>query len=162
MAKEASPPHPDFRFHRVVACRPRAVHGDAQFYLSSNSRAMSALGQKQTFHSAIVMSALPPKADMRGAKNKCGFGPKATSLLVRLRHRPLISAMTLPQLVSVSSEICLLFATFSTHSGHANSSISGAMRSAAGEMIIPKCRSQLLQVMLRGLDIETPPIFATR
>src|SRR5262245_10788751 len=77
MAKEASPPHPDFRFHRVVACRPRAVHGDAQFYLSSNSRAMSALGQKQTFHSAIVMSALPPKADMRGAKKQMWLWAKS-------------------------------------------------------------------------------------
>jgi hypothetical protein len=29
---------------------------------------MSALGQKQTFRSAIAMSALPPKADISGAK----------------------------------------------------------------------------------------------
>ena len=29
---------------------------------------MSALGQKRTIRSAIVMSALPPKADMRSAK----------------------------------------------------------------------------------------------
>src|SRR5262249_19218724 len=32
----------------VVACRPRAVHDDAQFYVSSNGRAMSALGHVWT------------------------------------------------------------------------------------------------------------------
>jgi len=31
-------------------------------------QSMSALGQKQTFRSAIVMSALPPKADIERAK----------------------------------------------------------------------------------------------
>src|SRR5262249_46063738 len=38
---------------------------------------MSAFGQKQTFRSAIVMSALPPKADMCGAPRDVRFGPKA-------------------------------------------------------------------------------------
>ena len=32
---------------------------------SGGGRAMSALGQKQTFRIAIFMSALPPKADMQ-------------------------------------------------------------------------------------------------
>ena len=38
---------------------------------------MSALGQKQTFRSAIVMSALPLEADMCGAKAKVRFVPRA-------------------------------------------------------------------------------------
>jgi hypothetical protein len=38
---------------------------------------MSAWGQKQTFRSAIAMSALPPKADMCGATTDVRFGPKA-------------------------------------------------------------------------------------
>src|SRR5262245_51777378 len=38
---------------------------------------MSALGQKQTFRSAIAMSALPPKADIRGAKRNVHYGPIA-------------------------------------------------------------------------------------
>jgi hypothetical protein len=38
---------------------------------------MSALGQKQTFAPQNVMSALPPKADMCGAKTDVRFGPKA-------------------------------------------------------------------------------------
>src|SRR5262245_18965880 len=38
---------------------------------------MSALGQKQTFASQNVMSALPPKADMCGAPAHVRFGPKA-------------------------------------------------------------------------------------
>src|SRR5262245_24794382 len=29
------------RFHRIAACRPRAVHDDAKFYVSSDRRAMS-------------------------------------------------------------------------------------------------------------------------
>src|SRR5262249_8129796 len=66
------------RFHRVVACRPRAVHGDAQFYVSSNGRAMSALGQKQTFAMQTGMSALPPCVDgselARTFLNVCSIG----------------------------------------------------------------------------------------
>jgi hypothetical protein len=38
---------------------------------------MSALGHKQTFRSAIAMSALPPKADMCGATWDVRFGPLA-------------------------------------------------------------------------------------
>jgi hypothetical protein len=38
---------------------------------------MSALGQKQTFAPQKVMSALPPKADIGGAKRNVRFGPKA-------------------------------------------------------------------------------------
>ena len=38
---------------------------------------MSAWGQKQTFGSAIIISALPPKADMCGALDYVRFGPKA-------------------------------------------------------------------------------------
>jgi len=39
---------------------------------------MSALGQKQTFAPQIVMSALPPKADMYGALAYVCFGPIRT------------------------------------------------------------------------------------
>ena len=38
---------------------------------------MSALGQKQTFRSAIVMSALPPKADICSALAHVRFVPIA-------------------------------------------------------------------------------------
>jgi len=38
---------------------------------------MSALGQKQTFALQQVMSALPPKADMFGARTEVCFGPIA-------------------------------------------------------------------------------------
>src|SRR4029450_10226263 len=38
---------------------------------------MSALGQKQTLAPQKVMSALPPKADIRGAKRNVCFGPIA-------------------------------------------------------------------------------------
>jgi hypothetical protein len=38
---------------------------------------MSALGHKRTFRGAIVMSALPPKADMCGAATDVRFGPIA-------------------------------------------------------------------------------------
>jgi hypothetical protein len=40
---------------------------------------MSAMGQKQTFRNAIVMSALPPKADMRAAEIMSAKGQKRTS-----------------------------------------------------------------------------------
>jgi hypothetical protein len=38
---------------------------------------MSALGQKQTWHSKIAMSALPPKADIRERNWDVRFVPKA-------------------------------------------------------------------------------------
>jgi hypothetical protein len=38
---------------------------------------MSASGQKQTFAVHKLMSALPPKADMSGARGDVRFGPKA-------------------------------------------------------------------------------------
>jgi hypothetical protein len=41
---------------------------------------MSALGQKQAFRSATVMSALPPKADMCGAISDVRHGPIADIL----------------------------------------------------------------------------------
>ena len=41
---------------------------------------MSALGQKQTFAAHKRMSALPPKADMCGAKRDVRSGPKADIL----------------------------------------------------------------------------------
>jgi hypothetical protein len=40
---------------------------------------MSALGHNRTFGGAIVMSALPPKADMCGAARDVRFGPIADS-----------------------------------------------------------------------------------
>ena len=48
--------------------------------------AMSALGQKQTFRSAIVMSALPPRADTGAAQINVRFVPKA-SLAANQRKR---------------------------------------------------------------------------
>ena len=44
---------------------------------------MSALGQKRTFASQKVMSALPSKADMCGAAWDVRFGPKADMGLCR-------------------------------------------------------------------------------
>jgi hypothetical protein len=41
---------------------------------------MSALGHKPTFAPQKVMSALPPKADMRGAKINVHYGPEANIL----------------------------------------------------------------------------------
>ena len=41
---------------------------------------MSALGQKQTFAPQEVMSALPPKADMCGARAHVCFGPQNLEL----------------------------------------------------------------------------------
>jgi hypothetical protein len=38
---------------------------------------MSALGHKRTFRSAIGVTALPPKADMCGAKGNVDSGPEA-------------------------------------------------------------------------------------
>ena len=40
---------------------------------------MSALGQKRTWPRLVVMSALPPKADMCGATTNVCFGPIADS-----------------------------------------------------------------------------------
>src|SRR5262249_54056013 len=67
---------------------------------------------------------------------------------------PFIFAMTLPQLVSESSVMASLFAIFSMHFGHANSSLSGVSRSAAGEMIVPIPRPHCLHVVLSGNDIN--------
>jgi hypothetical protein len=50
---------------------------------------MSALGQKQTFRSASAMSALPPKADMCGARGNVRFGPKADISVIRLQFSDL-------------------------------------------------------------------------
>ena len=49
----------------------KALHG------SNPKPLMSALGQKQTFRSAIVMSALPPKADIAESDWHVRFVPKA-------------------------------------------------------------------------------------
>src|SRR5262249_14189517 len=48
----------------------------------------SALGQKQTFRSAIAMSALPPKADIRRFSWNVRFGPKGG-----LMHRSRLCAV---------------------------------------------------------------------
>jgi hypothetical protein len=47
---------------------------------------MSALGQKQTCALQNVMSALPPKADMCGAKTDVGYGPKADIMWLLFDH----------------------------------------------------------------------------
>jgi hypothetical protein len=43
---------------------------------------MSALGQKQTYAAHNLMSALPPKADMRVAQGHVCFGPEADIALL--------------------------------------------------------------------------------
>jgi hypothetical protein len=49
---------------------------------------MSALGQKQTFRCVAVMSALPPKADIRRRGLDVRFVPKAeVGGIIRSRHR---------------------------------------------------------------------------
>src|SRR5262249_13085930 len=53
-----------------------------------------------------------------------------------------------------ASVMASLFAIFSMHFGHANSSLSGVSRSAAGEMIVPIPRPHCLHVMLSGNDIN--------
>jgi hypothetical protein len=53
---------------------------------------MSALGQKPTCAMQKGMSALPPKADIRGALAHVRFGPKADiDKLIRSPHRQLSS-----------------------------------------------------------------------
>jgi len=47
--------------------------------------AKSALGHKQTRHSQMVMSALPPKADIRPRDRNDRFGPKA-DILAAVRY----------------------------------------------------------------------------
>jgi hypothetical protein len=47
---------------------------------------MSALGHKRTFRSAIVMSALPPKADMCGALVHVRLVPCVDGCVCRKRH----------------------------------------------------------------------------
>jgi hypothetical protein len=49
---------------------------------------MSALGHKQTFHIARAMSALPPKADIRGGERDVRFVPKADIGLVEVYKQP--------------------------------------------------------------------------
>jgi hypothetical protein len=68
--------------------------------------------------------------------------------------RPFSSAMTLPQLVSESSVIALLFATFSIQSRQANSSLSGINCSMAGEMVFPISRPHFLHFTSSGNDIK--------
>jgi hypothetical protein len=70
---------------------------------------------------------------------------------------PFNSAITFPQLVSESNVMALLLAVFSTQSGQANSSLSGASRSMAGEMIVPISRPHFLHFMLSGKDINALP-----
>ena len=48
---------------------------------------MSALGQKQTCAARKVMSALPSKADMCGAKRDVGFVPLADMTVIQFRRR---------------------------------------------------------------------------
>ena len=57
---------------------------------------MSALGQKQTWGSELVMSALPPKADITAAQTNVRFVPKAdiwTKLLIQYFASNLASAV---------------------------------------------------------------------
>src|SRR5262249_13758805 len=70
----------------------------------------------------------------------------------------LLFSMTLPQLVSDSSVMASLFAIFSMHSGHANSSLSGVSWSAAGEMNVPIARPHCLHE--RRLFAARPHAFA--
>ena len=56
---------------RFRSARSRHVHAPCEMV------SMSALGQKQTYALQKAMSALPLKADIRGAKTNVRFGPKA-------------------------------------------------------------------------------------
>jgi hypothetical protein len=62
--------------------------------LRRESGPMSALGYKQTFRTAIAMSALPPKADMCSATRDVRFGPKAD---IRTLFDQLVSANDQPR-----------------------------------------------------------------
>jgi len=67
----------------------RASKGSRFLHLSNLERTMSALGQKQTLCEAILMSALPPKADMERGSPECpliaksGHAEKCHSALIR-------------------------------------------------------------------------------
>ena len=54
---------------------------------------MSALGQKRTCAVQLLMSALPPKADMCGATRDVRYGPKADIVIVfsGIEHRELLA-----------------------------------------------------------------------
>src|SRR5262249_45320070 len=61
----------------MVGARDCSVLPRGRTCPSGGGRPMSALGQKQTCAAHKLMSALPPKADMCGARSNVCFGPKA-------------------------------------------------------------------------------------
>src|SRR6516165_7783345 len=69
------------RRRRLLAffTRPRSTNGgrSSKRRESRRSEEMSALGQKQTSAHVLVMSALPPKADIRTQSRNVRFVPKA-------------------------------------------------------------------------------------
>src|SRR5262245_26115256 len=119
---------------------------------------MSALGQKQTY--AMHHVSFSPASGRARCKKQMWLWAKS-DIITHSIASPAFNFRddSSPARFRIECDL-LTFATFSMHSGHATSSISGAMLSAAGEIIIPICRSQLLQVMLSGSDIDTSPILA--
>ena len=66
----------------------RSIPGSSGRRMFTASLAMSALGQKRTSHQVRVMSALPPKADIRCGDRQVRFVPKADiRRLIRSPHR---------------------------------------------------------------------------
>src|SRR5262245_41704284 len=63
---------------RIAAPEGQTEHAAAQISILSGSWSVPDVRfDKRTFRSAIGMSALPPKADMCGAKGNVRYGPKA-------------------------------------------------------------------------------------
>jgi hypothetical protein len=58
-------------YFQIDILRPSRVHR------SEGGLLMSVVGQKQTFRNVRAMSALPPKADIDGARWNVCFGPEA-------------------------------------------------------------------------------------
>src|SRR5262249_48607493 len=83
--------------HDAFPCRPSARVVVVRFYGSFGGRAMSALGQKQTYAMQKAMSALPPiataKADIR--KRSCPLYPRKQTFVVAGRHGNLRSTQGL-------------------------------------------------------------------
>jgi hypothetical protein len=74
-----------FNVYRLVRCRTKDLYGAV---LTLIFRLMSALGQKQTSDYRLLMSALPPKADIAERQFDVRFVPKADiGRLIRSPHR---------------------------------------------------------------------------
>src|SRR5262249_13943393 len=93
--KSALPPKADIRRCKTdVRYGPKADSCGAAKKIAIG--VLSALGQKQTFRTAIVMSALPPKADICSATAHVCYGPEAD-----IKNRKTASRRSLRKLTSV-------------------------------------------------------------